>query len=93
MKWEMWNPWALWFQFNSTHPLISKRLIAISKRCEEFGQRPYIIFDLEKPESYVDDFFTELFIKFLPTLCIICTIIAVIFLTNYLFIVIGGGLL
>ncbi len=93
MKWEMWNPWALWFQFNSTHPLISKRLIAISKRSEEFGQRPYIVFDLEKPESYVDDFFTELLIKFLPTLCIICTIIAVIFFTKYLFIVIGTGLL
>ena len=93
MKWEMWNPWALWFQFNSTHPLISKRLIAISKRSEEFGQKPYIVFDLKKPESYVDDFFIELFIKFLPTLCIICTIIAVIFLTKYLFIVIGGGLL
>ncbi len=93
MKWEMWNPWALWFQFNSTHPLISKRLIAISKRSEEFGQRPYIVFDLEKPESYVDDFFTELLIKFLPTLCIICTIIAVIFFTKYLFIVIGAGLL
>jgi heat shock protein HtpX len=66
MKWEMWNPWALWFQFNSTHPLISKRLIAISKRSEEFGQRPYIVFDLEKPESYVDDFFIELLIKYLP---------------------------
>ncbi len=93
MKWEMWNPWALWFQLNSTHPLISKRLLAISKRSEEFGQRPYIVFDLEKPESYVDDFFVELLIKFLPTICILLTIVAAFVLREKMMIAIGVGLL
>jgi heat shock protein HtpX len=64
MKWEMWNPWAKWFEFNSTHPLISKRLQAISKLSTKYNQEPYIVFDLEQPESYVDDFLIEVLISF-----------------------------
>lgn len=67
MKWDMWNIWAKWFEFNSTHPLVSKRLIRISKYSKEYNQEPYIEFDLQKPESYVDDFFIELLIAFAPT--------------------------
>ncbi len=70
MKWEMWNVWAKWYEISSTHPLISKRLIAISNRSAEFGQQPYIAFNETKPESYVDDFFYELFISILPILAI-----------------------
>ena len=92
MKWEMWNPWALWFQFNSTHPLISRRLIAISKRSEEFHQRPYIVFDLEKPESYVDDFFIELLIKALPIIFVLLTAGATFIFKEKMMLVIGVGL-
>ena len=67
MKWEMWNPWAIIYQLNSTHPLISKRLLAISSKSKDYGQEPYIVFDLEKKESYVDDFLVELLIKYLPS--------------------------
>ncbi len=67
MKWEMWNPWAIIYQLNSTHPLISKRLLAISSKSKDYGQEPYIVFDLEKKESYVDDFLIELLIKYLPS--------------------------
>ena len=66
MKWDMWNIWAKWFEFNSTHPLISKRLIRISSYSKQYNQEPYIEFDLQKPESYVDDFFIELLIAFAP---------------------------
>ncbi len=76
MKWEMWNPWAKWFEFNSTHPLISKRLQAIAKKSQEFNQEPYINFDLVKPESLVDDFLLEVLISFLPGFCFLLTIVA-----------------
>ncbi len=66
MKWEMWNPWAFLYQLQSTHPLISKRLLAISNASKDYGQEPYVVFDLVKPESYVDDFFLEVLIKYLP---------------------------
>lgn len=66
MKWDMWNVWAKLYELSSTHPLISKRLLAISARCPEFGQEPYITFDEKKPESYVDDFARECGICFAP---------------------------
>ena len=67
MRWEMWNVWAKWYEFFSTHPLISKRLMAISERCNDFGQPKYIEFDDQKLESYLDDFLGELFLVFAPT--------------------------
>ena len=75
MKWEMWNPWAKWAEFNSTHPLISKRLLYISKRSKEFNQEPYIVFDLQKTESYADDFILELLINFLPSIFLIVAVV------------------
>ncbi len=75
MKWEMWNPWGFICELNSTHPLISKRLINISKYSGEYNQEPYIEFDLQKPESYWDDFFVELFIGYAPFLSLLLGII------------------
>ena len=75
MKWEMWNPWAFLYQLQSTHPLISKRLLAISNASKSYGQEPYVVFDLVKPESYVDDFFLEVLIKYLPSLFFIAGLI------------------
>ena len=77
MKWERWNIWAKINELSSTHPLISKRLLAISNRSEEFGQEPFIEFDEEKTESYLDDFLIELFIACAPFLTIIITSIIV----------------
>jgi heat shock protein HtpX len=88
MKWEMWNPWAKWFELNSTHPLISKRLIEISNRSEEFNQKPYIKFDLKKEESYVDDFLIEIFIYILPVIALIIGAVVALLLKKYL--LIGG---
>lgn len=80
MKWEKWNYWAKWYEINSTHPLISKRIEAISKRCEEYKQEPYIVFDLKKTESYLDDFLIELLLKFLPVIGIITSVVFAAFL-------------
>ena len=79
MKWEMWNPWALWYEFNSTHPLISKRLERISLLAAKNNQVPYIVFDLKKTESYVDDFLFEVLISFLPLIMLIVTAILSLF--------------
>lgn len=81
MKWEMWNPWAFIYQLNSTHPLISRRLLEISKSSKEYNQEPYIIFDLQKEESYVDDFLVEILINVLPFLSLIIALIISIILS------------
>ena len=80
MKWEQWNYWAKLYELNSTHPLISKRLLEISKRSEEFKQDPFITFDLVKEESYMDDFLLELLINFLPMLTFIIGALVVTFM-------------
>lgn len=77
MKWEMWNVWAKWYELNSTHPLISKRLKALSDMSGAYGVEPFIKFDLVKEESYVDDFFAELFIKYLPILVLIISFVVI----------------
>ena len=68
MKWELWSVWAFWYQLGSTHPLISKRLIAMGKLAQEMGQDPFINFDYHKPESYLDDFARQLTISTMPSL-------------------------
>ncbi len=71
MRWEMWNIWAKYNELHSTHPLISKRLLAIAKRSEEFGQEEYIQFNEVKTESYVDDFLKEICIMLAPSISLI----------------------
>jgi Zn-dependent protease with chaperone function len=66
MQWDLWNPWASWYELNSTHPLVAKRLLYLSDQASSVGHEPYIIFDRAKPESYWDDFFVDLCVLALP---------------------------
>jgi heat shock protein HtpX len=92
MKWEMWNPWAKWFEFNSTHPLISKRLLAITKRSKEYNQEPYVVFDLKKTESYVDDFLLEILLVFAPIILLIATGVIILVMEEFNKLILCGGL-
>lgn len=78
MRWEKWNIWAKWYEFFSTHPLISKRLEAISLRSKEFNQEPYIVFDEKKSESYVDDFLLEALLVLAPNILLIIGLILIV---------------
>ena len=71
MKWELWNTWAKWYELNSTHPLISKRLQAIDRLAPQYGKTPFVEFDLIKPESYFDDFIREIAISIAPFLAFV----------------------
>jgi Zn-dependent protease with chaperone function/Zn-finger nucleic acid-binding protein len=77
MKWDLWNPWARWFELHSTHPLVAKRLLHLSNLSEESGQEPLVRFDLPQPESYWDEFFVDLGVKILPTVAFIATVVLV----------------
>ena len=89
MKWELWNPWAKWYEINSTHPLISKRLEAISALAPKYNEEAYIKFDLVKPESYVDDFILELIILIIPTVALITSLILGIIKDNKYILIVG----
>jgi len=81
MKWDLWNPWATVYELNSTHPLISKRLLKLSEQSNTYGQEPYVVFDLVKPESYMDDFAKDVVINFLPWITFIIALI-IFFVVN-----------
>ncbi len=66
MKWDLWNPWAKYFEIHSTHPLVANRMNQLGNQAQAMGQEPFIRFSLRKPESYWDEFFVDIMIMFLP---------------------------
>ena len=68
MQWDLWNPWAAFYELGSTHPLVAHRLEYLADQAAAMGQEPYIIFDRRKPESYWDEFAVDLAVMFLPLL-------------------------
>jgi Zn-dependent protease with chaperone function len=71
MQWDLWNPWAEFFELNSTHPLVAKRLQLLGAQAVVMGQEPLVLFDRIKPESYWDEFLVDLSIMALPVLGIL----------------------
>ncbi|MBN1953702.1 MAG: M48 family metalloprotease [Anaerolineae bacterium] len=68
MKWDLWNPWALFFELNSSHPLPAKRIRALERQSEAQGQPTRFSFRAEQPESYWDEFLVDLIVNYLPQL-------------------------
>jgi Zn-dependent protease with chaperone function len=68
LQWDLWNPWASFFEIQSTHPLIAKRLERLSDQAAYLKQQPLVVFDRVKPESYWDDFLIDLVVTLLPVL-------------------------
>ena len=66
MQWDLWNPWASYYEILSTHPLIAKRLERLGDIAVVMKQEPFIVFDRNKPESYWDEFFVDLCVATLP---------------------------
>ena len=79
MKWDLWNPWASWYELHSTHPLIAKRLLSLSKIAKKLGLEPVVEFDLKKPESYWDEFLLDLGIVALPVILPLATFMLMLF--------------
>ncbi len=76
MQWDLWNPWAKFYELHSTHPLIANRLRYLTDQAVAIGQEPYIVFDRRQPESYWDEFFVDLVMVFLPWLALGGTLLA-----------------
>ncbi|CAG0936420.1 Protease HtpX [Thermoflexales bacterium] len=78
MKWDLWNPWAFFFELSSTHPLAAKRIRALGQHSEAIGQTPRLALDEKPPESYWDEFAVDLAVKYLPTVVFIASGLAVL---------------
>jgi heat shock protein HtpX len=63
MKWDLWNPWAGWYELSSSHPLPAKRIKALEKQSEAQGRAPSFSFRAVQPESFWDEFLVDLAIN------------------------------
>jgi heat shock protein HtpX len=66
MKWDLWNPWAMFYELSSSHPLPAKRIRALERQTEKMGKATRFTFRHEKPESFWDEFLVDLFVHYLP---------------------------
>jgi Zn-dependent protease with chaperone function len=66
MQWDLWNPWATYYELHSTHPLTAKRLLHLSDQASALGGEPYVVFDRAKPKSYWPLFLADLWVLSLP---------------------------
>jgi heat shock protein HtpX len=79
LQWDLWNPWATFFEIQSTHPLIAKRLEYLGDQSASLDQQPFVVFDREKPESYWDEFFLDVVVTTLPLLTLLFGLGALVF--------------
>ena len=71
MRWDLWNPWAIVCEIGSSHPLPAKRIRALEVLSESMGQTPAYQLPEQAPESYWDEFLTDLVANYLPLLGLI----------------------
>ena len=68
MRWDLWNPWAMIYELASSPPLPAKRIRALQRQAQTYGRAEQFSFPSERPESYWDEFLTDAFFYYLPTL-------------------------
>lgn len=83
MQWDMWNPWAKWYELNSTHPLVANRINYLGEQASTMGWEPYFVFDLQKPESYWDDFLVDFIFYILPALAFVGSAVGALVTKDY----------
>ena len=76
MQWDLWNPWATYYEVHSTHPLVAKRLSYLADQAAQQGQKPLVAFDRRRPRSYWNSFFTDVAVGLLPTACFLLGVAA-----------------
>ena len=90
MQWDLWNPWAKFYELNSTHPLVARRLMYLSDQAAALGQEPYTTFDRTKPQSYWGGFFGDLVVLALPWLGLAAGLVAFV-LASQVDLLVGNG--
>jgi hypothetical protein len=75
MQWDLWNPWATYYEVQATHPLTAKRINALAVQARSMGIQPAFAFDLTRPESYWNEFWTDVFFLTLPITLPILTLL------------------
>ena len=76
--WDLFNPWAKYYQIFSTHPLPAKRIMRLNEQCKAYGLKPEIDFsgarkikEEQAGKSMLDEFLLDVTIKNLGLLIFI----------------------
>ncbi|MFW9823181.1 MAG: zinc metalloprotease HtpX [Candidatus Thorarchaeota archaeon] len=79
--WDLYNPWAKYFQIFSTHPLPAKRIMRLNMLCQIYGVKPVLDFSDAKRlkeeqagKTLWDQFLWDIFMRSLPTLIFLALI-------------------
>ncbi|MFX1337400.1 MAG: zinc metalloprotease HtpX [Promethearchaeota archaeon] len=79
--WDLFNPWAKYYQMYSTHPLPAKRIMRLNNQCELYGIKPELDFSKAKQikkeqvgKTMMDEFLVDVAVKFLPLLIFIALV-------------------
>jgi Zn-dependent protease with chaperone function len=89
--WDLFNPWAKYFQIFSTHPLPAKRIQRLNEQCATYGVPVEYDFsgakEIKKQQvgkSMAGEFMTDLFIKNLPsTIFILLLILSAVWIAGF----------
>ncbi len=71
MKWDLWNPWAFFFELASSHPLPAKRIRALERQSEDMGLLSRFSFCVRQTQTYWDEFLVDFSINYLPALAVL----------------------
>ncbi|MBD3254053.1 MAG: M48 family metalloprotease, partial [Candidatus Lokiarchaeota archaeon] len=83
--WDLFNPWAKYYQIFSTHPLPAKRIIRLNDQCSFYNVQPEIDFSYARKlkeeqagKTMMDEFLVDVLIKFLPIVIFVGLVAATI---------------
>lgn len=88
MYWDLWNPWGMFFELKSTHPLPAKRIRALAEIAQkELKKATRFTFKGTKTESYWDEFLVDFAVNYSPILVPLAILFALLGMpfVNYLF--------
>lgn len=63
VRWDLWNPWARWYELNSTHPLVANRLRYLSDQARNLQQPPYLVLDKAQPQPNLPVMYSSVFFR------------------------------
>lgn len=66
MQWDLRNPWAIFFELQSTHPLVARRVRAASEIASRRNQTPLFAHNPVQTDSYWDAFAKDILFALLP---------------------------
>lgn len=95
--WDLFNPWAKYYQLFSTHPLPAKRIMRLNEQCKSYAVNPEIDFsnarkikEEQAGKSMFPEFLLDVSMVLLPILIFIAVgILTIVYIIVWIFTPVG----